>query len=88
MIVGPQPAGGKFLDFVERLEQVMGEPVVTNCPVVGLNVGILLGLAGLNEIDPDTAFCGPCQGHCADVFRTVVPSNGFRLAAPFDDSVE
>jgi len=56
VIVGPQPAGGKFLDFVERLEQVIGEPVVTNRPVGALNVGILLGLAGLDEIDADTAF--------------------------------
>ena len=88
MIVGPQPAGGKFLDFVERLEQVMGETVITNRAVVALNVGILLGLAGLDEIDADTAFCGPCQGHCAYVFRTVVASNGFQLAAPFDDFVE
>jgi len=88
VIVGPQPAGGKFLDFVERLEQVMGEPVVTNRPVVALNVGILLRLAWLDEIDTDSAFCGPRQGHCADVFRTVGASNGFQLAAPFDDSVE
>jgi len=36
VIVGPQLAGGKFLDFVERLEKVMGEPVVTNRPVVAL----------------------------------------------------
>ena len=79
---------GIEVDFSLPSEHVMGEPVITNRPVVALNVGILLGLAWLDEIDADAAFCGPRQGHCADVFRTVVASNGFQLAALFDDSVE
>jgi hypothetical protein len=48
----------------------------------------MLRLARLDELDADAALCGPGQGHCADVFRTVVAPDRFRLAAPLDDSVE
>jgi hypothetical protein len=88
VIVGPQPVGGKFLDFVERLEQVMGEPIVANRPVLTLDVSVLLRLAGLDEIDANAALCSPRQGHRADIFRTVVAADRFRLAALFDDPVE
>ena len=88
MIVGPQPVGGKFLDFVERFEQVVGKPIIANRPVVALYVGVLLGLARLDEIDANAAFRSPCQGHGADVFRAIVAPDCCWPAAPFDDPVE
>ena len=51
MIVGPQPAGGKFLDLVERFKKVVSQPVVADRPVVTLDVSVLLRLARLNEIN-------------------------------------
>jgi hypothetical protein len=83
----PQPAGSKFLFFAERFEKVVGVSVVMNRPVVSFNVGILFGLAKLNEIDADAAVCAPCQGHCANVWGGVGASNGFQLAAPFDEPI-
>ena len=88
MIVGPQPARGKFLNLVKRLKQMMGQPIVANRPVVTLDVSVLLRLTGLDEIDADTAPRSPRQRHRADVFRSVIASNGSRFAAPFDDPVE
>src|SRR5690606_39231480 len=41
--------------------------------------------AGLDVLDPDVALFRPVHYRAADVFRTVVTANGFRLAAPFDD---
>jgi hypothetical protein len=36
----------------------MGEPVIANRPVVALDVGVLLGLTRLDEINTDAALCG------------------------------
>ena len=58
MIVGPQPASGKFLDFVERFKEVVRQPIVAHGPVVTLDVGILLRLAWLDEINTDAASSG------------------------------
>ena len=88
MIVGPQPVGGKFLDFVQCFEQVVGKPVIANRPVIALDVGVLLRLARLDEVDTDAAFCCPRQGHGADVFRAVVAPDRNWLSAPFNDPVE
>ncbi len=67
---------------------MMGEPIVANGPVVTLDVSILLGLAGLDEIDADSVPGSPCQRHRADVLRTVIASDGTRFAAPLDDAVK
>ena len=56
--------------------------------VVALDVGVLLGLAGLDVLDGDAPFPGPDQQLAADVFRAVVDPYGAGLAAPFDDPVE
>lgn len=66
----------------------MDKPIVTHGPVVSLDIGVLLRLSRLNEINADAAFCSPGQGNGADVFRAVVASDGFRFAPPFDDPVE
>jgi hypothetical protein len=55
-----------------------------NRAVVALDVGVLLGLAGLDVLDGDAAFLGPDQQLATDVFRAVVDPYGARLAAPFD----
>lgn len=56
--------------------------------VVALDVGVLLGLAGLDMLDGDLPLLGPFHQLAADVFRAVVDPNGAWLAAPFDDPVQ
>ncbi len=56
--------------------------------VVALDVGVLLGLAGLDVLDGDPMFLGPYQQLATDVFRAVVDPYGAGLAAPFDDPVQ
>jgi hypothetical protein len=55
MIISPQPARGELLDFLDQVEQVMGQPVVAYGSVVALDIGILLRIAWLNEFELDAA---------------------------------
>ena len=57
----------------------MTQPVITYGPVVALNVGILLGFARLDVVDVYALFLCPRNELVADVFRTVVPSEGFKF---------
>jgi hypothetical protein len=66
----------------------MRQPIIPNCPVVTLDISILLGLAGLDEIDADSLSGSLSQGHGANVFRTVVTADRIRFAAPFDNPVQ
>jgi len=47
---------------------------------ITFDIGVLLGLAGLNTHDGDVAFCSPVQQRGTDVFRAVVHTNGIRLS--------
>jgi len=85
VIVGPQLVVDKFLDLVEPLKQMMGKPVIAN---VTLEVSILLGLAGLYEINADSVSGCLCQGHRADVLQTVIAADSVRFAPPLDDAVK
>ena len=88
MIVCPQPASGKFLDFVERFKEMVSQPIVAYGPVVTLDVSILLRLAWLDEIDADSAPGGSGQRHGANVLWAVVAADRIWFAPPFDDSVQ
>lgn len=48
MVVRPEPACDKILYFSGRVEQIMAQPITTDCSVVVFDVGILLWLARLN----------------------------------------
>jgi len=56
----------------------MRQPIVPNCPVITLRISILLGLAGLDEIDADSSSGSPSHGHGDKVFRTVVTADCIR----------
>jgi hypothetical protein len=49
-----------------------------------MDVGVLLGLSGLDVLDGDAVFLGPYQQLATDVFRAVVHPYDAGLAAPFD----
>ena len=53
MVVGPEPARGEVLDLVDRFEQVLPQPVIAYRAVIAFDVGVLLRLAGLDEVERD-----------------------------------
>ena len=77
----------KILDLVQRIEQVMGQPIVAYGAVIALHIGVLLRLSRLDKRDLDAMFCSPRLGGLADVFRAVVAADHAGLAAPFDQLV-
>lgn len=85
MIIGPQPLRGEILDFLDRIEQIVRQPVISDSPVVALDIGILLRAARLNEFQLDDALTCPCHGDGADVLRAIVAAYGLGRTAPLDD---
>jgi hypothetical protein len=59
MVVGPEPLGGNLLRLLDAFENVQVQPFVPNRPVVALDVGVLLGLAGLDVRQGDALLLGP-----------------------------
>lgn len=57
-------------------------------PVVALDMGVLLGLAGLDVSQGDALLLGPVHHRETDVFRAVVTFDRQGLSAPFDDLVQ
>lgn len=76
--------GGRILHLLDRVEQGPCQPGVTHRPVVTLDIGVLLRLAGLDVLDPDTLLLGSAQQH-TDVLRAIVAADRSWLAAPLDD---
>ena len=72
------------LGLLDGFDDGLVEPFMPDGAVVALDVGVLLGLTGLDVLDGNTVFRGPDQQLATDVFRAVVDPNGAWLAAPFD----
>ncbi len=60
------------LNFLNRIEQVLSQPVITDRTVVAFNIRVLLQFAGLDKFQPDPAFFGPLLKQFTNVFRTIV----------------
>ncbi|MNG23722.1 hypothetical protein D3C85_1639290 [compost metagenome] len=82
MVINPLPLRGKFLQFTQRAEQVMSQPVVAHCPVKPFDIGILLRVTGLDIVQPDVLLSGPFLELLTDIFRTVITADGGRFATP------
>ena len=76
------------LGLLDGFDDVLVEPFMPNRAVVTLDVGVLLGLAGLDVLDANSAFLGPDQQLATDLFRAVIDLYGAGLAAPLDDPVQ
>jgi len=76
------------LYLLDGVEDELSEPLLTNRPVVALDVGILLGLAGLDVEDADTALLRLGLQLATDIFRPIVDAYAHWLSAPFDDLVK
>ena len=88
VIVGPHAIGGIVLHLLNRLEEVVAEPVVAYRPVVAFDIGILLRVTGLDVIKPDALAFGSGDKDPADVLRAVVTADDLRFAVPLDDLVQ
>ena len=56
--------------------------------VGALDIGVLLGLAGLDVLDGNTMLSCPFHQLFTDVFGAIFDPNGAGLAGPFDDPVQ
>jgi hypothetical protein len=88
VIIGPHPTRCVVLHIGQRVKFILRQPFVAHCPVEAFDVGILLRIAGLDEVDLDAQLLGPSQQRAADVFRPIVASDRRRFATPFNDLVE
>jgi len=56
--------------------------------VVPLDIGVLLGLSGLDVFQPNALFLGPLHEFLTYIFGSIVDTNGFGFSTPFDDLVQ
>ena len=59
MIVSPEPVRRRVFDPLYGSKQVLSKPLVPYGSIVALDVRILLGLAGLDVLDGNSALLGP-----------------------------
>jgi hypothetical protein len=53
-----------------------------------MDIGVLLGLSGLNMLDGNPKFLCPFRQLSADVFGAIIHPYGVGLAAPFNDPIK
>ncbi len=76
MIVGPRPWRCDALNVVQIFLVILGQPFVANGSVEGLDIGILLRLAGQNVFKPDAPCRCSFDDGCAQILWTVIAANG------------
>ncbi len=72
------------LGFLDRFDDVLVKPFVSDGAVVTLDIGVLLRLSWLDMLDDNPVFLSPNQQLTTDVFRAVVDPYGAGLAAPIE----
>ena len=76
-----------ILGLIDGFDDVLVQPFMPDGAVVALDIGVLLGLSGLDVLYDDATFLGPDQQLATDVFGAIVDSNIAGLSPPFDDPV-
>jgi hypothetical protein len=79
MIVVPHPASRLILHLINRIEQLLRQPVIANGSIESLNVCVLLRLPRLNLFDSNSLATCPRLHSTADIFRPVVAANDVRF---------
>jgi hypothetical protein len=74
VVVSPEPLRGEVLRLLDAFDDVLVEPFMPNCAVVARDIGILLGLPGLDVLDRNALFLGPFSQLFTDVFGAITPS--------------
>jgi hypothetical protein len=75
---------GEVLGLLYGFDDILIQPFMPDRAVVTLDVGILLGLSGLDVLDGDAPPLGPGQQLATEVYRAIVDPYGAWLAAPFN----
>ncbi len=88
MVVLPHPLCGVHLNLFQVCPVVLGQPLVAYRAVEPLDIGVLLGRAGLDVFELDAPLLGPSLDRGADVLRPVVTTNHAGLTSPGDDLFE
>ena len=88
MIEVPHPARRLIRHLINRVEQLLRQPVVANGSIEALGVNILMWLTWMNVFNPDSVFTGPYLNSAIDVFRAVIAPNYPRFATPADDLLQ
>ena len=73
---------------MQRSSRRPAEPFTPNRAVVALDIGVLLGLSGLDVCQKNALLFGPFHELAADIFGPIINTNGFRFPTPFDDLVQ
>lgn len=58
IVITPEPCRGKILYLIKALKEVLIEPVVAHCPVIPLNISILLWVPRLDIAQTDSPLSG------------------------------
>jgi hypothetical protein len=77
-----------ILSLLDGFDDVLVEPFLTYRPTVALDIGVLLGLPGLDVLDGDALLLSPYSERLADVFGAFVDPYLAGLSASFDDPVQ
>lgn len=86
-VVLGQPVVGDGLDLPGGVEQPGVEHLGAEGAVEALDVGVLVGLAGLDVVQRDASALGPRDEFAAAHLRSVVHADGLRYAVPVDQPV-
>jgi len=81
LVVLEHPRPAELSNFVERSEQPGVEHFFSIRSIESLEVGVLIGLAGLDVVDQDTVCLAPADEALAEELRAVVGAKYVRLAA-------
>lgn len=73
------------LDLFNAVKQVLVQPIISNGPIVPLDIRVLLGLARLNMLQADVLLRSPNLKIVADILRPVVETDDSVLSTPFYD---
>ena len=63
---------GFFLNFINRLKYILVEPIISYRSIEPFNIGILLGIAGLDVGNLNAMFICPFLQFMTDVFRAIL----------------
>ena len=72
----------------DGIEDILTEPLGSYGPVVAFDIGVLLRLARLDVMDPDTSVLCPSLQSTTDVFGAIIDSNVNGGSTPFDDPIQ
>jgi hypothetical protein len=79
---------GEILSLLDSFDDVLVKPFVLDGAVEAFDIGVLLGLAGLDIMDGNPLFLGPFQLLGADLFRVAIHPYHAKLSPPFNDAIK